>query len=88
MIVNEEEMEIVKYCFNEYAYSPNTSLHKIAVALTEKGYKSRRENGGWDNVTIARMLQNCVYAVADERLQKYYEIRKIKFLNVVWQKCP
>ncbi len=81
LIVNEEEMEIVKYCFNEYAYSPNISLHKMAVALTKKGYKSRREKGGWDNVTIARMLQNSVYAVADERLRKYYEIRKIKFLN-------
>ena len=76
-----DEMEIVKYCFHQYAYSPNISMNQICKALTEKGYKSRRENGGWDNVTIARMLQNSVYAVADERLKKYYEIRKIKFLN-------
>ena len=58
LLVNNNEIEIVKYCF-----------------------KSKRENGGWDNVTIVRMLQNSVYAVADERLKKYYEIRKIKFLN-------
>ena len=79
--VNADEMEIVKYCFNQYAYSPNISMNQICNSLTEKGYKSRRKNGGWDNVTIARMLQNSVYAVADERLKKYYEIRKIKFLN-------
>ncbi|MBQ1994296.1 MAG: recombinase family protein, partial [Lachnospiraceae bacterium] len=77
-----DEMEIVKYCFHQYAYSPNISMNQICNTLTEKGYKSRRKNGGWDNVTIARMLQNSVYAVADERLKKYYEIRKIKFANV------
>ena len=27
--INDEEMKIVKYCFNEYAYSPNTSLNQI-----------------------------------------------------------
>lgn len=79
--INPEEIEIVKYCFNQYAYSPNISMNQICNALTEKGYKSRRTKGGWDNVTIARMLQNSVYAVADERLRKYYEIRKVKFLN-------
>lgn len=79
--INEDEMKIVKYCFNEYAYAPNTSLNKICNYLTENGYKSRRKNGGWDNVTIARMLQNSVYAIADKRLQKFFELRKIKFLN-------
>lgn len=79
--IDEKQMEIVKYCFNEYAYSPNISMQKICNSLTEKGYRSKRKNGAWDNVTIARMLQNSVYAVADERLRKYYEIRKVKFLN-------
>lgn len=81
LTVNEEEMKIVKFCFHEYAYAPNTSLRKLCNQLAEKGYRSRRGNGGWDNVTIARMLQNSIYAVADERLQKYYELRKVKFLN-------
>lgn len=79
--VNETEMEIVHYCFQTYAYSPNTSLNQICNQLTERGYQSRREKGGWDNVTIARMLQSPIYAVADQRLKKYYEIRKVKFLN-------
>lgn len=79
--INADEMEIVKYCFQKYAYAPNISMNQICNALAENGYKSRRKNGGWDNVTIARMLQNSVYAVADERLKKYYEIRKVKFLN-------
>ncbi|MDD3220172.1 MAG: recombinase family protein [Lachnospiraceae bacterium] len=77
----EAEMEIVRFCFQQYAYAPNTSLRQLANQLIDKGYRSRRKNGGWDNVTLARMLQNPVYAVADERLQKFYEIRKVKFLN-------
>ena len=79
--VNKKQIEAVKYCFSTYAYSPNISLRQLCNQLTEKGYSSKRENGAWDNVTVARMLQNSVYAVADERLQKYFEVRKIKFLN-------
>lgn len=79
--VNEKEMEVVRYCFRQYANLPNTSLRQLANDLIEQGFKSRRENGSWDNVSIARMLQSPVYAVADERLRKYYEIRKIQFLN-------
>ena len=81
LAINEEEMEIVKYCFNTYAYAPNTSLNQICKKLTELGFKSRRKNGAWDSVTIARILQNSVYAVADARLKKFYELRKVKFLN-------
>lgn len=81
LAVNEREMEIVRYCFHEYAYAPNTSLNKICKYLSRNGYQSRRKNGAWDNVTISRILQNSVYAVADERLQKFFELRKVKFLN-------
>ena len=45
------------------------------------GYESRRENKMFDNVTLARILQNPVYCVADQILYKYYEIRGIHFLN-------
>lgn len=81
LIVNENEMKAVRYCFNEYAYSPNTSLGKLAKDLRSKGYQSKRKNGAWDNVTIARMLQSPVYAVADKALKKYYEVKKANFLN-------
>ncbi len=81
LIINKEEMEVVKYCFEKYAYSPNISLQKLCNQLKELGYKSRRENGAWDSVTIARMLQNTVYVQADEILKKFLQIRKIKFLN-------
>ena len=81
LIVYEDEMKAVRYCFATYAYCPNISLGKLAKDLQSKGYKSRRENGAWDNVTLARMLQSPVYAVADMGLKKYYEIRKANFLN-------
>jgi site-specific DNA recombinase len=53
----------------------------ICRELTAKGYKSRRENGMFDNITIARILQNPVYCIADQVLYKYYQIRGIQFLN-------
>lgn len=81
LAIDEEQIKVVKYCFREYAYSPNISMQKICSALTEMGYKSKRKNGAWDSVTIGRMLQNSVYVVADERLRKFFEIRKVNFLN-------
>ncbi len=79
--VNEEEMEIVKYAFENYANRPNISMGMICRELTAKGYRSRRENGMFDNITIARMLQSPVYCIADRVLYKYYQIRGIHFLN-------
>ncbi len=79
--INENEIGAVIHCFEEYAKSPNISLKKLGEKLIEMGYKSHRENGAWDNVSVARMLQNSLYAVADERLRKYYELKQINFLN-------
>lgn len=79
--VIENEMEVVRYCFEQYAHCPNISLGQLCRQLREKGYKSRRENGAWEHSTISRMLQSPVYAIADERLHKYFEMRKVKFLN-------
>lgn len=80
-LVTNENIKAVEYMFREYAKAPNTSLRKICNGLKELGYKSKRSNGGWDNVTVRRILSNSVYAVADERLQKYYSIKKISCLN-------
>ena len=77
----DNEMEAVKYCFNRYASSPNVSLNRICRELKEKGYRSSRANGAWDSTTVARILQSTVYVVADIRLQKYLDMRKINFLN-------
>ncbi len=49
--------------------------------MTNLGYESRRENKLFDNVTLARILQNPVYCIADQILYKYYQIRNIRFLN-------
>lgn len=65
--VVENEMEIVRYCFEQYAHCPNISLGQLCRQLREKGYKSRRENGAWEHSTISRMLQSPVYAIAKAR---------------------
>lgn len=79
--VVENEMEIVRYCFDQYAHSPNISLGQLCHQLREKGYKSRRKNGAWSSTAISRILQSPVYVIADERLQKFFEMRKAIFLN-------
>ncbi len=81
LIVNENEIGIVKYIFKNYAERPHISLGILCRELTELGYESRRENKMFDNVTLARILQNPVYCIADQILYKYYEIRNIRFLN-------
>ena len=76
-----KDIEIVKLAFEWYGKDANTSLGQVARKLYEQGYRSRRKNGSFDNVTIARMLQNPVYAVADGLLYKYYKVRKAHMSN-------
>lgn len=82
LVQNPNEIDAVKYVFHEYAYSPTCSLGTLGKELYNMGYRSRRKGGTFDNVTISRIIQNPVYAIADERLKKYYELRGIKFLNI------
>lgn len=76
-----DDIEMVKLAFQLYADEVNTSLGKIGRMLYDKGYRSNRENGHFDSVTIARILQNPVYAVADSLLYKYYKMRKAHISN-------
>lgn len=80
-LVANDNIKAVEFMFREYANAPNTSLRKICNKLKKLGYKSKRSNGGWDSVTVKRILSNSVYAVADKGLQKYYSIKKIPCLN-------
>lgn len=80
LIPNEDEIQAIPIIFGLYANSPNISLGKVAKKLSELGYVSRKRET-FDTVTVARILQNPVYAVADKKLYKYYQIQKIKFLN-------
>jgi len=81
LAINGKEIGIVKYIFRNYAERPHISLGILCRELTDLGYESRRKNKMFDNVTLARILQNPVYCAADQILYKYYEIRNIHFLN-------
>lgn len=76
-----DEIEMVKIAFESYANDVNTSLGQIGRELYEKGFQSNREGGTFDSVTIARILQNPVYAVADNLLYTYFKMRKAHILN-------
>ena len=75
-------MSAVKLAFNHYEDDFSMSLGKVARLLENKGYQSRKRKT-FDNVTIARILQNPVYAIADETLYKYFKMRKAKILNPI-----
>lgn len=70
------DIEMVKLAYEWYGNDANTSLGQVARRLYEQGYRSNRESGRFDNVTIARILQNPVYAIADSLLYKYFKARR------------
>ncbi len=79
-----DRIEVVKRIFYEYA-EPDTSLGSIARRLTEEGVSSpKRKGNSWDNVTIARILHNPVYVMADIDVYSYYKGRGItQFSNEI-----
>lgn len=78
--VNEREMQAVKIAFDCYENSDLISLAKVGRILEANGFVSRKRKT-FDNVTIARILQSPVYAIADKKLYKYYQIRNCNFSN-------
>ena len=70
------DIEMVKLAYEWYGNDANTSLGQVGRKLYAEGFRSRRESGQFDNVTIARILQNPVYAIADGLLYKYYKTRR------------
>lgn len=81
LIPIDEEINIIKYIFYLYENEVNISLNQICRILDEKGFRSRKKSGGWDNCIIAHILQNTLYVEADEKLYKFLEIKQIKFSN-------
>ena len=82
LIKVSEEITAIKLAFNHYEDDFSMSLGKVARLLEKKGYQSRKRNS-FDNVTIGRILQNPVYAIADETLYKFFKTRKAKILNPI-----
>lgn len=80
-LIPNEDIEMVKIAFDMYANDVNTSLAQVGRRLYALGYRSNRANGSFDSVTIARILQNPVYAVADNLLYKYFKMRKAKIAS-------
>lgn len=80
LIIDDVEIEAVKLMFKKYADKSFTSLGKLADILKEEGYVSRKRKV-FDNVTIARILQNPIYARANKTLYKFYKSRRIQFAN-------
>lgn len=84
-LIPTEEMQLVKRAFELYVDDLKSSLGSVAHRLYNEGFRSRRKNSGFDNVTIARILQNPVYAQADILLYRYYISRQAKIIGTETQ---
>lgn len=72
-----DKIEVVKRIFYEYS-EPDSSLGSIAKQLTLEGVSSpKRKGNSWDNVTVARILHNPVYVMADVDVYSYYRGRGV-----------
>lgn len=81
-LIPNSDMEMVRTAFDMYANDQNTSLGKIARKLYELGYRSEHStNGAFPTTSLSKMLQNPIYAIADQLLYKYYQSQGIEILN-------
>lgn len=82
LTITEENKKIITKAFEDYLSKPGKNKVRLSLAdigsmLYEAGLRSSRKSGTFDNVSIARMFRNPVYAVADSRLANYYKSQDI-----------
>ena len=67
------DIGVVREIFELYA-APGASLGKVAKALNERGIPCMQRSA-WDNVSLARLLHNPVYAACNVDVMRYYQHR-------------
>lgn len=71
LVVNQEESEVVRE-FYEWYKAPGGSIRNVTIKANELGYKTR--NGAhWSHSQVSRILQNPLYAIADENTYNYFK---------------
>ena len=76
----EKELDLVMNVFALYDGVSHLSLSAISTWLYDHGYRTRK-GGKFTSTALSRMMQNPVYAKADQKLYKYFQTKKIKFIN-------
>ena len=75
-----EELTLVREVFALYDGAAHFSLSALCTWLYDQGYRTRK-GGKFLSCTLSRIMQNPVYVQADQKLYKYFQTKKIKFLN-------
>lgn len=75
-----EELNLVRAAFSLYDGTAHLSLASLCTWLYNQGYRTRK-GGKFVSCTLSRIMQNPVYVQADQKLYKYFQTKKIKFLN-------
>lgn len=81
MLVPNENMELIKKIFHDYAYAGET-LGKIAFYLTNAGIPGINRKT-WDNVSISRILHNPAYVKADADVYYHYRNKGLILFNSI-----
>lgn len=68
-----DDIGVVREIFALYA-APGASLGKVAKILNERGIPCA-QRAAWDNVSLARLLHNPVYAACNVDVMRYYQQR-------------
>lgn len=81
LIPVDDEIEIVKKIFQEYAERPNISIGQLQTELNKGGFTGHQSEKGFSRTTLSRMLSNPIYAKADDVLLQYYQKKQIEIVN-------
>lgn len=80
-LVQNENMEIMKSIYEQYAYT-EISLGKQAMDLNKKGIPCMRSKT-WSSVSLAKLMRNPVYVQADYEVYCYIKSFGIQIINPV-----
>lgn len=70
LIINNDEAAVVSQIFDTYIELE--SIRGTAIELNQSGIKTK-SGSNWSDSQVSRILQNAVYAIADQDAYKYYK---------------
>ncbi len=76
----QTEIDTIKVIFDKYEKDKTVSIRELQKYLSDSGAKSQKGNVIGFN-TASKILRNPIYAVADDRLYKWFASKNFEFVN-------
>lgn len=74
-------MDIMEENYYRYFEEKDLSLGRLARELTDRGIPAPGRTAAWNNVTLARLLQNPVWVKADADIYVYFDEKGVNIIN-------